>query len=65
MSLSLMAWRRARNISQQKMANLLEVHVNTYQKWEEKPENISINNAFKICKILDVPLDEIKFITEE
>lgn len=64
MPLTLKAWRRAREISQQKMADQLSIHVNTYQNWEEHPEDISIKNAVKICQILDLKLADIEFLSE-
>lgn len=64
MSLTLVAWRRARKISQQAMADKLHIHVNTYFNWEARPENISIKNAKLISQILDVPLEDIEFKAE-
>jgi transcriptional regulator with XRE-family HTH domain len=64
MALTLRMWRLAREISQQKMADDIGVHVNTYLNWEKNPENISMANAEKISKVLDVPLNEIVFRKE-
>ena len=61
MSLSLDAWRRARDISQREMSERLGVHINTYQKWETAPEKIGIGYALKIAEILDVDIDDISF----
>lgn len=55
------AWRRAKDISQNDMADKLGVHVNTYQNWESEPEKISISNARKIAEIFGVSLDDILF----
>ena len=65
MALGLRAWRRAKNISQIDMADKLGIHVNTYQNWEKKPESISISNAVRIAKILDVSISEISFTEHE
>jgi transcriptional regulator with XRE-family HTH domain len=65
MSLSLVAWRRARQISQKSMAEILGVHINTYQNWENRPGKISIENARLISKVLNVPLDDIDFTSKE
>jgi len=59
------AWRRAREISQTEMASRLDVHVNTYQNWENEPEKITIANAMKIAQILGIELNDIDFVTEE
>lgn len=65
MSLSLVAWRRARQISQKSMAEILGVHVNTYQNWENCPGKISIENAQLISKVLNVSLEDIDFTSKE
>ena len=62
--MQLRAWRRAKNISQQEMADRLNVHVGTYQNWEKNPQKISIDHAKKISEILGVSINDISF-TEE
>lgn len=64
MALTVRQWRRAKEITQEDMAKSLEVHVGTYQKWEESPGKISIDNALKIAKIFDVSLNDISFKNE-
>lgn len=64
MALTVRMWRCAKEISQEKMANLLGIHVNTYQNWEKNPENISIGNARKIAEIFGVSENEIDFTTK-
>ena len=64
MSLTLRQWRRAKEITQEKMAELLKIHVGTYQNWEEAPEKISIEKAMEITKILNVKLEDISFKKE-
>lgn len=61
MSLSLREWRRVKELSQQRMADLLSVHVNTYQNWESDPGKISFEKAVEISKILGVSLNDIDF----
>lgn len=63
-SMTVREWRRAREISQAAMAELLGVHVNTYAEWEKSPENITIKNAFSICNILNAPFDTVIFLPE-
>lgn len=59
--LTVRQWRLAREISQETMAELLGVHVNTYISWEKKPEKIGIAFANKISEILEVPIENISF----
>lgn len=61
MALTMKQWRKAKEISQEKMAEELGIHVNTYINWEKDPGKISIENSKKISEILNVPLDEISF----
>lgn len=61
MSLTLRQWRRAKEITQETMADALGIHVNTYQNWEEAPEKIGIEKAIEITKILGVTLEDITF----
>ena len=63
--LTVRAWRRAKEISQGDMAEMLGVHVNTYQNWESEPDKISINNAKRIAGIFGVSLDDILFERQE
>lgn len=64
MSLTVRQWRRAKDITQEQMAESLGIHVNTYQNWEESPEKISIEKAVKIAEIFGVTLDDVSFKTE-
>ena len=64
MALTLRQWRRAREITQEKMAEYLKIHVNTYQNWEDAPEKISIEKAMQIATILKVNLEDISFKKE-
>ena len=59
--LTLKQWRRARDISQEKMAELLGININTYQKWEKEPEKISVSVADKIISILGIEPNDIIF----
>lgn len=65
MSLTLREWRRVKEISQENMAEMLKIHVNTYQNWEKEPEKIAFSKAVEISNILGVPIDEITFTTKE
>ena len=59
--LTVKEWRLAKSISQQKMADALGVHINTYRNLEEHPENIRVGQAAKISKMLGVGLNDIAF----
>lgn len=61
MQLTLEEWRRVKKISQEEMAKLLDIHVNTYRAWEEDPEKIRLSKAMLIAEKLNVPLDDILF----
>ena len=50
MKMTLRAWRRAKGKTIAEMARWLDVHPNTYQKWEESPGKISIDKAIEITK---------------
>lgn len=64
MKLSLDEWRRARNKSQDEMAQACGVHVNTYRKWEENPANIKYDKMLIIVDVLKISLDDIFFTTD-
>lgn len=55
-------WRRLRGYSQGYMAEKLDVHVNTYRTWEEKPSEIKIGKAYDIAEILAVSVADIIFL---
>jgi len=59
--LTLKQWRRARDITQASMADMLGIHVATYQNWEKEPEKISVSMADKIVSILGIEPNEIIF----
>ena len=64
MALTMRQWRKAKEFSQEYMAECLGVHVNTYLNWEKEPEKISIENSQKIAKILNIPINDILFKKE-
>lgn len=61
MKLTIKEWRRAKEISQEKMADLCGVHINTYRAWEDNPEEIRIGKAVLIANKLNIPLEDILF----
>ena len=56
-SLTLEEWRRARNVSQETMAKVCGIHVNTYRLWEKSPGEIRIDAALKIAEYLKISLE--------
>ena len=61
MVLSLKHLRLINEKTQDDMAKLLEVHVQTYRKIEENPEIATVKQAKLISEYLGVPVDEIFF----
>lgn len=59
MKLSLDAWRRARGVSQETMADVCGVHINTYRRWEENPGEMRYDKALKVVEFLRISLDDI------
>ena len=65
MKLTMKEWRRAKNITQEEMANLCGVHVNTYRAWEENPSEIKLSKAVLISEKIGVPLSDIIFMPSD
>lgn len=65
MTLSLKEWRRLKDISQGTMAQRLNIHINTYQKWEKEPGKINMDKAIEISQILGVSMNDISFKNKE
>lgn len=61
MGLSLKQHRLVKGKTQEEMAIMLGVHVQTYRKLEENPEEVSIKQAKMISKFLGVPHNDIFF----
>ena len=61
MVLNLRQARRLRDKTQDDMADLLKIHVQTYQKLEKNPELVTIEQAKKIAEFLNFTYDEIFF----
>jgi transcriptional regulator with XRE-family HTH domain len=55
------AYRSAKRISQEKMAELLGITYSTYTKIEHGAQNITIKHLIKLCRILNVTADAILF----
>ena len=61
MGLSLKQHRLVKGKTQDEMATMLGVHVQTYRKLEENPEEVTIKQAKMIAKYLGVPYNDIFF----
>lgn len=61
MALSLRQARRLKDKSQEELADVLEIHVQTYRKLEENPDSATVEQAKKISSFLGIPYDEIFF----
>lgn len=48
-----------RGLTQEQMAEKLNVHRNTYANWESDPENVQIKDALKIAEVLQMPVSSI------
>lgn len=64
MKFTIAEWRKIKGVSQEKMAEILGIHVNTYRYWEHNPSAVTFVNARKIVGILGITLDDI-FLPEE
>lgn len=61
MILTIRQARLVKGITQRDMAEKLNVHVQTYRKMEEHPDNITIGDAKIICGYLGMSYDQIFF----
>ena len=59
MGLSLKQMRLIKGKTQDEMAELLNIHVQTYRKLEENPDEATIKQAKKISEFLGVSYDDI------
>lgn len=61
MALTLKQARRLKEKSQSEMAKQIGVHVNTYRRFEEKPDTVTVGMAKQISEVLGIPYNEIFF----
>lgn len=64
MGLSLKQLRLVRGKTQDDMAKLLNIHVQTYRKLEENPDEITIKQAKIISGFLEVSYDDIFLVNK-
>lgn len=53
--------RLLKGLSQNEMADALDVHVQTYRKMEKYPDTVTVGDAKKISEILEMDYDFIFF----
>jgi len=56
---SLKELRARRNLTQQDMANRLNIALGTYNRWENSPEKMQVKDVRAVCLVLGVSMDEI------
>lgn len=61
MSVTLKQARVLKEKTQDEMASLLRIHVQTYRKLEENPETVTVGQAKVISRFLDIPYNDIFF----
>ena len=59
MQLTIRELRRAKEISQEDMANACGVHVNTYRAWEDNPAELKLSKAQIIADRLGITVEDI------
>lgn len=59
MQLTIQELRRAKGISQEEMAAVCGVHVNTYRAWELNPDDIKLAKAQLIADRLGIKLEDV------
>lgn len=64
MRLTLKQARLISGYKQREMAELLGVHVHTYMKWEQNPEDMSVGTAKQVSRIVEVDFEKIFFDNE-
>ncbi|MFZ5639265.1 MAG: helix-turn-helix transcriptional regulator [Bacillota bacterium] len=53
--------RKQKNISQEKLADILGITSRTLRKWENGKEYPKLDQAFLLAKILDIPIMKLFF----
>lgn len=61
MVLTLKQARLIKELTQDQMAEILGVHVQTYRKLEQNPDGVTVGQAKKICEKLMLDYNEIFF----
>jgi putative transcriptional regulator len=64
MTCTLKEWRKKKGVKVNAVANYLGVSRQTYCKYENAQEKMSVSQAKAVCDFLDVPVDEIFFVNK-
>lgn len=51
--------RKSRKLSLQKMSEMIKVNPSTISRWENKEMGVTVDNAYEISKILNIPLPDL------
>lgn len=62
---TLKEWRRAKGVTKQELADHCKIHVNTFTRWEEHPENIPLGQAYSIADYMGLKFEDINFLSSE
>lgn len=57
-------WRKAKDFSIVKMAELLKINPATWANWEEEPEKIPIGKAYEFCGIVGAKYEQVNFCVD-
>ena len=60
--LTLRAWRLAKELSVDKVSDILGIHPNTYRHWEKQPGVIPISKAYQLADLFGIKVDDIIFL---
>ncbi|MEF2965088.1 helix-turn-helix transcriptional regulator [Paenibacillus sp. M1] len=58
---TLREWRAYRRLPKAQIAKILSVHPSTYAKMEDRPGDVSMNDARILAEIFECRLEEINF----
>ncbi len=58
-SKNLKALRLKKKLTQETIADFLQIHTVTYARYETRPYNIRLYNLYKISKVLNVKIDDL------
>lgn len=62
--LTVKEWRKAKDFSVVKMAEMLEVSPTTWMKWEDDPSLIPIGKLDKFCELVGAELEQVIYRQE-
>ena len=63
--LTLREWRRAKEVSVERLAGAIGVSPSTVNNWENKGQKMPVKYAVLICDFLGIRLEDVNFFTDE